>query len=182
MHLMDEKLGMMWTQLSVFSPSLQLILILFESLWLSLAFLKQLNHTTPWVAIKSISSTPPLEILIQSVWELIYWPSTPNGLYAQASLNTGWRDGSTVKNTGCAFRGPEFNPQEPHGGSQPYGIIMPQYPLQFNTLFCQADIYANRAIKCINKEIFFKKNKGKVQISLTLWEDWDSAMMLEPGF
>jgi hypothetical protein len=26
---------------------------------------------------------------------------------------------SAVKNTDCSFRGPEFNSQQPHGGSQP---------------------------------------------------------------
>ena len=30
-----------------------------------------------------------------------------------------WRDGSVVKITGCSSRGPEFNSQQPHGGSQP---------------------------------------------------------------
>jgi len=30
-----------------------------------------------------------------------------------------WRDGSAVKSTGCSSRGPEFNSQQPHGGSQP---------------------------------------------------------------
>jgi hypothetical protein len=30
----------------------------------------------------------------------------------------GWRDGSVVKSTGCSSRGPEFNSQESHGGSQ----------------------------------------------------------------
>jgi hypothetical protein len=29
------------------------------------------------------------------------------------------RDGSVVKSTDCPFRGPEFNSQQPHGGSQP---------------------------------------------------------------
>ena len=28
-----------------------------------------------------------------------------------------WRDGSVVKSTDCSFRGPEFNSQQPHGGS-----------------------------------------------------------------
>jgi hypothetical protein len=28
-----------------------------------------------------------------------------------------WRDGSMVKSTDCSFRGPEFNSQQPHGGS-----------------------------------------------------------------
>jgi hypothetical protein len=31
----------------------------------------------------------------------------------------GWRDGSVMKSTGCSSRGPEFNSQQPHGGSQP---------------------------------------------------------------
>jgi hypothetical protein len=31
----------------------------------------------------------------------------------------GWRDGSVVKSTDCSSRGPEFNSQKPHGGSQP---------------------------------------------------------------
>jgi hypothetical protein len=33
--------------------------------------------------------------------------------------NWGWRDGSEVKSTDCSSRGPEFNSQQPHGGSQP---------------------------------------------------------------
>jgi hypothetical protein len=31
-----------------------------------------------------------------------------------------WRDGSAVKSTDCSSRGPEFNSQQPHGGSQPF--------------------------------------------------------------
>jgi hypothetical protein len=31
----------------------------------------------------------------------------------------GWRDGSAVKSTDCSSRGPEFNSQQPHGGSEP---------------------------------------------------------------
>ena len=38
-------------------------------------------------------------------------------LHIKACL--GWRDGSVVKSTDCSSRGPEFNPQQPHGGSQP---------------------------------------------------------------
>jgi hypothetical protein len=34
-------------------------------------------------------------------------------------LKRGWRDGSEVKSTDCSSRGPEFNSQQPHGGSQP---------------------------------------------------------------
>jgi hypothetical protein len=32
----------------------------------------------------------------------------------------GWRDDSVVKSTDCSSRGPEFNSQQPHGGSQPF--------------------------------------------------------------
>jgi hypothetical protein len=31
----------------------------------------------------------------------------------------GWRDGLVVKSTDCSSRGPEFDSQQPHGGSQP---------------------------------------------------------------
>jgi hypothetical protein len=31
----------------------------------------------------------------------------------------GWRDGSVVKSADCSSRGPEFNSQQSHGGSQP---------------------------------------------------------------
>jgi hypothetical protein len=31
----------------------------------------------------------------------------------------GWRDGSVVKSNNCSSRGPEFNFQQPPGGSQP---------------------------------------------------------------
>jgi hypothetical protein len=34
-------------------------------------------------------------------------------------VGRGWRDGSVVKSTDCFSRGPEFNSQQPHGGSQP---------------------------------------------------------------
>jgi hypothetical protein len=34
-------------------------------------------------------------------------------------MTTGWRDGSAVKITDCPSRGPEFNSQQPHGGSRP---------------------------------------------------------------
>jgi hypothetical protein len=30
-----------------------------------------------------------------------------------------WKDGSVAKSTGGSSRGPEFNSQQPHGGSQP---------------------------------------------------------------
>jgi hypothetical protein len=42
---------------------------------------------------------------------------TPQGLGRCCYWN--WRDGSEVKSTDCSSRGPEFNSQQPHGGSQP---------------------------------------------------------------
>ena len=38
----------------------------------------------------------------------------------QESSKEGWRDGSAVKSTDCSSRGPEFNSQQTHGGSQPF--------------------------------------------------------------
>jgi len=66
----------------------------------------------------------------------LHWDSQEEGLfYPGQSLSTrdlktclhsniipptrGWRDGSVVKSTDCSSRGPEFNSQQPHGGSQP---------------------------------------------------------------
>jgi hypothetical protein len=43
-------------------------------------------------------------------------PITQSGLKAG---DLGWRDGSVGKGTDCSSRGPEFNSQQPHGGSQP---------------------------------------------------------------
>jgi hypothetical protein len=40
----------------------------------------------------------------------------------------GWRDGSAVKSTNCSSRGPEFNSQQTHGGSQPS-------VMEYNALF-----------------------------------------------
>ena len=39
----------------------------------------------------------------------------------------GWRDGSAVKSTDCSSEGPEFNSQQPHGGSQP-SIVRSEMP------------------------------------------------------
>jgi hypothetical protein len=36
----------------------------------------------------------------------------------------GWTDDSVVKSTDCSSRGPEFNSQKPHGGSQPLVMAM----------------------------------------------------------
>jgi hypothetical protein len=44
---------------------------------------------------------------------VVYW------LMRQERDSSGWRDGSAVKRTDCSSRGPEFNSQQPCGGSQP---------------------------------------------------------------
>jgi hypothetical protein len=54
----------------------------------------------------------------------------------------GWRDGSAVKSTGGSSRGPEFNSQHPHGGSQP--SVMGS-----DALFWHAGVHADRALICI---------------------------------
>ena len=50
-----------------------------------------------------------------------------------------WRDGSEVKGTDCSSRGPEFNSQQPHGGSQP--SIM-----RSGVLFWPAGTHADRIV------------------------------------
>ena len=37
-----------------------------------------------------------------------------------------WRVGSAVKSTGCSCRGPRFDSQHPHGGSQSSVIPVPE--------------------------------------------------------
>ena len=50
----------------------------------------------------------------------------------------GRRDGSEVKSTGCSSRGPEFNSQQPHGGSQPP-------VMRYGAIFWPEGIHAGRA-------------------------------------
>jgi hypothetical protein len=62
----------------------------------------------------------------------------------------GWRDGSGVKSTDCSIRGPEFDSQQPHGGSQPS-------VMRFYALFdVTEDSYR---VLIYNKEILKKKKK-----------------------
>jgi hypothetical protein len=58
----------------------------------------------------------------------------------------GWRDGSVVKSTDCSSRGLEFNSQQPHDGSQPFGM-------RSDALSWCVTIYSH----IINKYIFFKQ-------------------------
>jgi hypothetical protein len=50
---------------------------------------------------------------------LVFHPLLDTLSYSIQSRTEGWRGGSVVKNTHCFSRGPEFNSQQPHGGSQP---------------------------------------------------------------
>ena len=56
----------------------------------------------------------------------------------QTKNNWAERDGSEVENTDCSSRGPEFNSQQPQGGSQP--SVMGSH-----VLFYRAGIYAGCA-------------------------------------
>ena len=51
----------------------------------------------------------------------------------------GWRDGSEVKSAGYSSRGPEFNFQQPHGGSQPSLV-------ESDALFWHKVIHADRVL------------------------------------
>jgi hypothetical protein len=42
-----------------------------------------------------------------------------NIFYGPKKKKWSWKDGSAVKSIDCSSRGPEFNSQQPHGGSQP---------------------------------------------------------------
>jgi hypothetical protein len=69
-----------------------------------------------------------------------------------------------VKSTDCSSRGPEFNSQQPHGGSQPS-------TLGSNALFWYAGMHADRAlinIKQINKSLKKKKKFEKVNARAAL--------------
>jgi hypothetical protein len=44
---------------------------------------------------------------------------SPILMYLLKRICEGWRDGSVLKSTDYSSRGPEFNSQQPHGGSQP---------------------------------------------------------------
>jgi hypothetical protein len=50
-------------------------------------------------------------------WSLALTPIPPQGIKKEKGWD--WRVGSEVKSTDCSSRGPEFNSQYSHGGSQP---------------------------------------------------------------
>jgi hypothetical protein len=66
----------------------------------------------------------------------------------------GWRDSSTVKSTGCSSRGPEFNSQQLHGGSQPS-------VMRSDALFWHAGVHADRALIYKKQTNKFLKKKSK---------------------
>ena len=59
------------------------------------------------------------------------------------------------KNTVCPSRGPEFNSQEPHGGSQP--SVMGS-----DALFWHAGVHADRALIYVINNIFKKITKKQI--------------------
>jgi len=67
----------------------------------------------------------------------------------------GWRDGSAVKSTDLSSRDPEFNSQQPHGGSQP--SVMGS-----GALFWQAGVHADRAAIYIKISIFLKTHTHNI--------------------
>jgi hypothetical protein len=46
-------------------------------------------------------------------------PPIGNIVLLHENKKPGWRDGSAVQSTTCSSRGPEFESQQPHGGSKP---------------------------------------------------------------
>jgi hypothetical protein len=54
-----------------------------------------------------------------STWEV---KEGGSDVYSILQPGLGWRDGSAVKSTDCSSKGPEFNSQQSHGGSQLSGM------------------------------------------------------------
>jgi hypothetical protein len=54
------------------------------------------------------------------------------------------RSGSAIESTDCSSRGPDFNSQQPHGGSQP--SVMGS-----GALFWHAGVHADRVLVYTNK-------------------------------
>jgi hypothetical protein len=65
----------------------------------------------------------PLEIICKQFTQSIIYQYMDDILRGDSRKDVleikfkGWRDGSAVKSTDCSSRGPEFNSQQPHGGS-----------------------------------------------------------------
>jgi len=71
--------------------------------------------------------------IVAALWLVLYLGMTSEelavtvpGLQCEARTFTSsrikfedWSDGSVAKSTDCSSRGPKFNSQQPHGGSQP---------------------------------------------------------------
>lgn len=78
-----------------------------------------------------------------------------NPLLLKASLSQnrkywGWTDCSVIKNTVCSSGGPEFNPQQSHGGSQ-------------TSVIESEALFWNTGVRCICESVLIhiKKNKSK---------------------
>jgi hypothetical protein len=59
----------------------------------------------------------------------------------------GWRDGSAVKSTDCSYRGPEFNSQQLHDGSQPSVMGIPLL-VCLKTATVHSHIFKKKKKKC----------------------------------
>jgi hypothetical protein len=85
------------------------------------------NHSFDWLMIAHFfnSSIQGAQAGHNSEFEdsLVYRVSSRSARATQrnpvSKNQQGWRDGTEVKSTGCSSRGPEFNSQQSHGGSQP---------------------------------------------------------------
>jgi len=91
-------------------------------------FTQVLGHSGTFEATRStlqVSSAASYTPLLLTGWAQYVIYSRPSWhVWACSCLGfengiKGWRDGSAVKSTDCSSRGPEFNSQQPHGGSQP---------------------------------------------------------------
>jgi hypothetical protein len=89
----------------------------------------------------------------------------------------GWRDGSVVKSTGCSSRGPEFNSQQPHGGSLPF--IMGSDAL-FWCVSEDSDMYSYTFKNKTKQNKTKQKQTNSTLLSLRRWE-WGLILLKFQG-
>jgi hypothetical protein len=100
----------------------------------ALVYLRVPSFKKDWEEGQQYEEGPGEETGVPGVQGVVPLPSLP-----LRTIIAGWRDGSVVKSTGCSSKGPEFNSQQPQGGSQ--SSIMGS-----DALFWHASVHTDRVL------------------------------------